>query len=387
MGFSLLLKIAVNNIRKYRFQSFFIFTALIISQSSLVISLSIINGFNSEFIRNFLKFEPDIRIFEKKGSAFSFIENGPALADKIIVPGMDYSVTLETEGVLKANGFVAGVKIIGIDQTQSFYRLRDIIKHGKGSVSNNGFICGQKLAEKLSLIPEKDRAKIVTSDGESHFSLKGVFQTGLSDYDTYYIFVDRSTLAGLMELPDTFASYLDIRSGKAVLSDDMLELVSGYRYETLQNRNAALFLAAKVEKTAAFIVISFMIIISVLLIISLFLFQIMKLKKEIAFLKVIGYSNMNIMNIFNMQILIFYIISSLISLIFSSSILYFLTIYNIKLPDNVYLLSNIPVFVSLLDISGVLLFTFTCIVAGTAIPLRILNGINPSTVISGRDEL
>ncbi|MCK5683200.1 ABC transporter permease [bacterium] len=387
MGFSFLLKIAFNNIRRYKFQSCFIFAALIISQSSLIISLSIINGFNNEFIRNFLKFEPDIRIFEKKESSFSFIPNSPDLLKKIISPGIEFSATLETEGVLKANGFVAGIKVLGIDTDQSFYKFSNILKHGQKFTNENGFICGHRLAKKMSLIPGKDRAKIVTSDGESYFNLTGVFQTGLSDYDTYYIFVDRKRLSTMMDIPDTFASFIDLRYNNKSFNKSILETIKAYRSETLQKRNAALFLAAKVEKIAAFIIISFMIIISVLLIISLFLFQIMKLKKEIAFLKVIGYTNLNIMNIFNMQIIIFYIVSTLITLIFSSAVLYYLTVQKITLPDNVYLLSNIPIFISLGDIAGVLIFTFVCIIGGTVIPLRILQGINPSIVISGRDDL
>ncbi len=387
MGFSFLLKIAFNNIRRYKFQSCFIFAALIISQTSLIISLSIINGFNNEFIRNFLKFEPDIRIFEKKESSFSFIPNTPELLKKIITPGIEYSATLETEGVLKANGFVAGVKVLGIDSDQTFYKFDHILKLGKIFTSESGFVCGQRLAKKLALIPGKDRAKIVTSDGESYFHLKGVFQTGLSDYDTYYIFLDRKRLSTMMEVPDTFASFIDLRYKNNSLNTSALKTIKEYRSETLQKRNAALFLAAKVEKIAAFIIISFMIIISVLLIISLFLFQIMKLKKEIAFLKVIGYTNLNIMNIFNMQIIIFYIISTLVTLILSSAILYYLTVQTITLPDNVYLLSKIPISISFGDITSVLIFTMLCILVGTAIPLKILQGINPSTVISGRDDL
>jgi ABC-type lipoprotein release transport system permease subunit len=378
-------KLAITNIKKHKIESFFIFTALILSNLAILLTMALINGFNSTFVSNFIAFEPDIKLKKQKSFNISMVVQVKKLSQQLQKCKVHFSPVIETEGLLKGNGYIAGVKILGIPHQQNFYNFKHFLREGNVFTQENQLLCGKSLQKKMHLIPGFSKVKLVTSEQEKYFNVCGVFSTGLSDYDTYYIFVPKKTLSKMLDIPQDFASYINIKYTPYTFYKDLQKILQNFKFTTLKERNASLFLALKVEKYAAFIVLSLMFILCGLLIASLFIFQVISKKQFIALLKTFGFQNKNILKIFTYQIGIYYFFSIALTLLFYAGIVLYLNSVEIKLPENVYLIAKFPLKTQWKDVLTTSLFSFVIVSLSLLIPFRFIQKTDPSLVLSQRD--
>ncbi len=183
--------------------TYFSITGLIIGTGALGTTLSILNGFNEEYKSKIIAFEAHLQVItfnENVTDDYRRLE-GILKENENIVSVSPY---VERQALLRKGREIAeGVIVKGVDE-EKFFDVIDVsgsIKEGTSKIrkgendKNPGIIVGINIAEKMNL---KVGDTIILMSPQRHavdfvqpmlkvFTLKGIFDTGLYEYDDTYV--------------------------------------------------------------------------------------------------------------------------------------------------------------------------------------------------------
>ncbi|RAX51935.1 hypothetical protein CCY99_08140 [Helicobacter sp. 16-1353] len=225
----------------------------------------------------------------------------------------------------------------------------------------------------MSLIPTMKR-----------FNLEGIFNSGLSSYDTSYMYVDIATLQKIRGFESDIYDGIHVFS-KNPMSD--IEALKNYLARDVGvvgwwEQNGNFFSAIALEKRALFIVLMLIIIMASLNIISSLMMVIMTRRREIALLLSLGASKRDIKKTF------FWLGNAIgfggiiFGLILASIALWALgTFPIISLPADVYGSSKLPLHISFIDIISTIFGAILVVLASSYYPSLRASEINPLSTL------
>lgn len=229
------------------------------------------------------------------------------------------------------------------------------------------FAIGKELAEK-SGVKIDDNIEIITSNNESaktsKVKVKGIFQTGLYDYDATWIYLSPSKfieLSGVEKFSPTVLSVTlsDIYEAEQSANLIRLNLSDDYKTVDWQEANKPLFAALSLEKKVSFAVILLIIFIAVLNITTTLALFVNERKADIAILRTCGATTKSILSIFMLQGLILGIFGISFGVILGIFGCYFSNYFRlISLDTEVYSIASISLQINILDLLLICLFTF-----------------------------
>ena len=360
--------------------AFLAFLGITVGVMVLIIAMAIMNGFDNEFEKKLFTMNYPLTIYPKFSRT---LDNSVLKKLESTFPNLLFSPYISTQAIVKSGDSLEGAMVFGVDFKRE-KKINDILRKSIKGVKINRFdaIVGKEMFDRLFLVKNQKVMFIFTRANPNgfiisplmkRFKIKGYFRSGLIAYDKTYVYTTLESLRRVLGLKKDEYNGIHIYSKNA--EEDIKKIAkilpSNVGIVGWWQQNQNFFSALAMEKRALFIVLMLIILIAALNIISSLLMTVMNRRKEIALLLSLGATKKEINYIF------FYI-GSIIGFfgIICGVILGFLGLYIlgnfdiIKLPADVYGTSKLPLDLSMLDFSLIIVGTIFIIILSSLYPAK-----------------
>ena len=357
--------------------SIFSFLGIMLGVATLIIVMSVMNGFRTELTEKILGFNPHITI---KPYSNSITENF-YLDLKNKYKKAKIVKSLYGEGVIITSNTAKGVLVRGINKNQikELDLFQNNIIDGEISNFNNGrIIIGKHLAIELGVVVG-DKINLMSSTSspslfgmvpkQSSYKIISVFSSGLYEYDKNVIFFNLNDSLSFFEKTDDDINldiYLKDPLNADVYKNEIQEINSGLFVNSWSDQNKSFLSALKVERNVMFLILTLIIIVAAFNIISGLTILIKNKTKEIAILKALGLSKKSIVKSFfltgftiGLTATIAGVILGVTFSIYIEEIRHFLSsVFNLQIfPEDVYFLDEMPSEINAKSILSISLFS------------------------------
>ena len=318
--------IAFRYLKSKRKEGFISITAIFslvgitIGVATLIIVMSVMNGFRYELVNRILGINSHLTI-QKPESAINDYEN---LVEKIKnSPLVKFSnPIIEAQAMISANNKNGGAVIKGIklnDLKNKKLIVENIIAGSVEAINQrNKVIIGSNIALQMNLKID-DEIKIISANTAQtimgaiprikSYKVGGIFQSGLYEYDSSTIFSNFEMAKIHFNFNDTVSTIeifgnnpenleeLKLAINQIINSGNLKTLDQFYIFDW-QESNSGFIDALKVESTVMFLILTLIILVAAFNIISTMIMLVNDKNKNIALLRTMGMSPNNIMKIF-----------------------------------------------------------------------------------------
>ena len=281
--------------------------------ATLIIVMSVMNGFRAELLSRILGINGHIGIVSTVGLPFNnyhqAVQDIAAIENvKIVIPQIEKQL-LATSGRAAEGAMVRGIS------REDIVRKPVLAEGFKGSDLNafegDVVIVGSRFAQKMGLVPGAELTLIspngkVTAFGTvprmKSYRVIGTFDVGMYEYDANYIFMPLEAAQKYFGLGDA-VTQIDV----TLENDEMLRPVrqaieqsvgaAAYVYDWKQT-NSAFFNAIDVERNVMFIVLALIILVAAFNIITGLIMLVKDKARDVAVLRTMGATKGMIMRIF-----------------------------------------------------------------------------------------
>lgn len=268
--------------------------------------------------------------------------------------------------------------------------LADLSRQGPGE--SPGIILGAELALNLSL-GVGDSLRVISPLGRvtplggrapatRQFTVRGIFKSGMYEYDNTLAYVSLSQAQDFLNLGDTVTG-VEVRVADVYRADrvkaGILDRLDGtYWARDWMQMNRNLFFALSLEKFAMFVILMLIVFVAALNIISALIMVVTEKTRDIAILKSMGATDGSVMRIFIFQGMTIGILGSMLGLAGGVGLGRLLGRYQfIKLPADVYYIDTLPVRIEALDVALVVGVTLAISLVATIYPAWRAARLNP----------
>ena len=334
-----------------------------IGVASLILTLSIMEGFESEIKEKIIGFDSHIRIRQYH---FRPMENYRAVSDLIeSVDGVKESFPyIFREALIRSRSNLDGIIIEGVmENDRTFLNQLEHFSSDKlesFSIVENGLsplVLGTKLASKLE-VEKGDSVTLMVYEGLTgpfnipfvrRFKIAGLFQTGMAEFDGVFAYMPLEAAQSLFRMSSSVTgikifvtNFEDAASTSAVIE----EKLGGYPFFPLtwKQRHSNLFKWIDTQRMPMLLVFGLIAIVAIFNITSTLVMIVIDKSHEIGVLRAMGFKTLKIINIFLIEGGIIGVAGTLIGMI----IAYGLGVLQqtekfISLPTDVYFMDALPV--------------------------------------------
>jgi lipoprotein-releasing system permease protein len=330
----------------------FSFLGIALGVATLIIVMSVMNGFREELtkkilnINGHLKIQTYYNVKKNKTDIKSLINNK--------FNNVNINSVYTDQGLLNSKNFTTGVLLKGINY--SFFEQRKILKNDftlnqvESFRNNEGIVIGKKLADKLRL-KLGDSIKIISS--------KSFFEIGMYEYDTSLVFFPLELMKQFLNKknPDHYEILLNDFDNIDNIRLGITDIIPPfYKVFDWRQLNPSLFNAIEVERNVMFIILTLIIIVAAFNLISSMMILVSTKTKDIGILRVLGVSRFQLLKIFIINGLLIGLLGTISGLILG--LLFCLNINEIKsfielfsgtnlFSEEIYFFSNLPIIIDL----------------------------------------
>jgi len=354
---------------------------------ALLVVLSVMSGFHQDLQKKILGANAHIIIRDYKGAIQDYETAAEKLkGEKGIV---SYAPFVLGQVMVSSGNRTHGVFMRGINpgiESQTTDILASVKEGDFKKLSDEsdvpGLILGKELASSLGVFVN-DTVNIVSPMGKigpmgmlpkiRQFRVVAIFEIGMFEYDSSLVLTNIRTAQDFFEMDKAISGIevrlQDIYQAPQIKKDLQKKLGFPYYAMDWMEMNKNLFSALKLEKFAMFVILVLIILVASFNIISNLIMNVIEKSREIAILKAIGATNKAIMAIFIFQGLFIGLIGTTTGVLGGFGLGYILNTYQIiKLPADVYYLSNLPVRMNLFDFITVSVSAITITFLATIYP-------------------
>ena len=321
---------------------------VMVGVATLIVVMSVMNGFDKDLMGKLLRFNYHITI----ESANRDIPNDIIKEVRNTKGVKSAGLFLQTQVFCKFNNYVVPVIVRGFDfssrcEKREFYKYVIKDKGGRGFFVGDGLRRRFLLGSKISYYPLRRRLRL--KEGR----IRGVFKVGLYDVDNNYLICD---INEAKKLSNNYLLFLGVRINDpfkaAAVKNRLKDLINkGFMVNTWIETNGAVFSALKLEKITMFVILSLIVVVASFNIFSTLTIKVVEKTKDIGVLRSLGFNSMGILSVFSIQGLILGIIGIIAGAAIGTSLCFLLKEYHfIRLPQQVYYISYLPVVMKVKDI-------------------------------------
>jgi len=349
--------------------SLFSFLGIAIGVATLIIVMSVMNGFRAELFDKLLKFNSHITVksYTKDDVNVSKI-NQYFVDHKLELKSI--KKTISSQGLLVTHGRNTGILVVGISK-------EDFAKNilGLNNFKNGSIIVGQSLSNKYGLQPN-EVLNILSSNNvstpfgnipqQSNFKIAGTFNSGVSELDYNYAFITFDDAFNFVNKKKDFLA-VDIKlkdfSKADIYKKELENNFQNYFFTTWIDNNQTFFDALLVERNVMFIILTLIIIVAAFNIISGMTILVKNKTKDVAIFNTLGFSKFSIAKIFfiigSFIGVIGTIFGVILGIVFAHYIenirLFFSKLFHVQIfPPEIYFLTKLP---SLIDYKLILIIS------------------------------
>ena len=292
----------------------FSFLGIVLGVAALIIVLSVMSGFREKLLDSILGFNGHIAVASVNAQGFTNFDDGVKLI-KSVHDVTSVTPLIERQAMLTNDGIAQGVVIHGVrlDDLQE----RDIISSHivQGNLqdfhAHNAIVIGQRLAEKMHVVPG-DTLSIIAAEGNQSafgtvprmrkFQVAAVFNVGMSQFDSSIAFIPLESAQKFFRLPDAVTGLEIFIKNPDKVSDTVYELrtllTNQMRILDWQRANAPYATALQVERNVMFVILTLIILVAAFNIISSLIMLVKEKSHAIAIMRTMGATRSSILRIF-----------------------------------------------------------------------------------------
>jgi|TARA_B100000965_G_scaffold4815_1_gene3801 lipoprotein-releasing system permease protein len=352
---------------------------MIIGAFAILISLSVMNGFEKRVIEKLIGFEGDIRITSNVDNnlekIFNEINSDPSI-DKALL----YKERIGMIFAKNDSKRIVTFKSIDIENLDSFYNI-DFINKGIDNAGQS-IVIGNLLAQRLNVSVGDPLTIMSPIDQSSSLGLPilldvkvgKIFNSQVLDFDDRIVFINKE-MGNRIFLRKKNYDGIDLRLiDRKNLSSIVLKIkndfknISVYSWEDLHK---ALINAMRLERLGALAVLCLIILVSSFNLISTLVLVIIQKIRQIGILRAIGVSNLDIRKIIVTQGVLIGGVGVFIGTLLSLLLIIIQNIYGvIPIPSDIYFISELPMIINLNDIFLVSFISLIFIIFSSLIASR-----------------
>ncbi len=292
----------------------FSFLGIMLGVATLIIVMSVMNGFREDLFNRILGFNGHIGIY---GLQFGGLQNYDQVADRIKSLRQVKSVTpvVEQQSMIMAQGRALGVLVHGIrtEDLKARKLIADNLYMGTlDSFSDeDSIVIGRRMAEKLNTLPG-DLIKIVSPEGSATpfgtvprvrvFKITGIFDAGMKDYDGTVAFIPMTAAQKFYRMPETVTGleiFLYKPNDVPATTRQLTEMLGPLaKVMSWEQANESFATALQVERNVMFIILTLIILVAAFNIISSLIMLVKEKGRDIAILRTMGATQGMILRIF-----------------------------------------------------------------------------------------
>lgn len=375
--------------------------SITIGVAVMLISLAIVVGFKNQIRDKVIGFVAPIQIEsldQNESLQQSAIQLDSVLIENILkldgVKGVQ--AVAEKAGIIKTEDQIQGVVLKGVDANYNWSYFQSKIIEGKipdyqDEARSVEVLISKSLSNKL-LIKVGDPLRMWFVDGNEkargrRFTVSGIYETGLVEFDERYVFGDISQIRRLNNWAETEAGNIEVLLEENSSATTLNELIYFSLPVNLTSFTAFssyphIFDWLNLQDMNVIIIIILMVMVSGITVISMLLMMVIERTSMIGILKAMGASNQMIRRLFLLYSakLLFYGLLAGNALGIGFAVFQQQTGF-LKLPAESYYLSTVPIDLQLLSVilinlgAGIIWFLMLLI------PSFVINKIKPASAI------
>jgi len=302
------------------------------------------------------------------------------------------------QSLLKTDGDVTGVVVRGIDPLQegSVTDLsRNMVQGSITDLDQKGIIIGAEMSRQRGLRPGDFVTLVSPSEISSpfgmvpilqRFTVAGIFDTGMYEYDTGLVLVTIPAAREFFDLEEVVTGVAvkvrDVYRTGPIAEDLQKSLGYSFWVRDWKEMNQNLFSALKLEKITMFVILVLIVVVAAFNIIGTLILVVMEKGREIAILKAMGATRRNIGRIFMLEGLVMGLGGTVFGLLLGLGLCWVLAHYQfVELPSSVYYVTTLPVRVQLLDVAAICMAAVAVSFTATVYPAYRASVLNPVEIL------
>jgi lipoprotein-releasing system permease protein len=378
----------------------FSFAGIMLGVATLIIVMSVMNGFRAELVSRILGLNGHLNIYSQEGP----LENYMSLVDRLEKVDGVQSVRPMVEGqVLVSVGGAANGAMVRAMTREDFATkpiLSDSIVNGQlTNFLNQQIAIGVNMAQRFNLkigdevtllAPKGKATPFGTIPRSRKYVIGVIFDVGMFEYNSSFIFMDIKSAQQFFKLGNRVNS-IEVMANSTEKADDIKdELVSLVGGEAgiydWREANSSFLTALAVERNVMFLILTLIILVAAFNIISSMIMLVKDKGKDIAILRTMGATQHNMLSIFTLTGasigLSGTVVGAVLGIAFASNIerirqfLEGLTGTEL-FADEIYFLSQLPAVIDWQDIIFVVLMAFGLSVLATIYPAWRASRLDP----------
>jgi lipoprotein-releasing system permease protein len=366
---------------------------------TLVIVLSVINGFETELRQRIVAFNTNVVVFMRNPEGWAHTDTLRSMLLRqehvtAIAPFVRSEALISYEVIPGRRTRIRGVVVKGIDLAEEI-RVSSVIDSIKPTIKSfdtsyfedeephAGVVLGLDLAielrvglgEEVSLVtaPSTIRGGDVEPKVQK-CRVIGFFNSGMYEFDSRFVYMDLAAADQLFDFETGlrgFSIQLDDIYKAQDVDEELQQVLALQNYGTNNwiNMNKNLFSYMKIEKILMFLMLTLIILVAAFNLVGMLTMVIMEKRKEIGILKAMGTAAGGVMSIFMLEGTVIGVLGTIGGLITGFIACVVLDRIELNLPGDVYFIKTLPVLVQWEDLA---------VVCGSAILICFLATIYPS---------
>jgi lipoprotein-releasing system permease protein len=396
--------IAKRYLHSGRNQGFFSFITAIsilgvmLGTATLIIALSVLGGFEKEITEKVVGFTSHVQVLGFQNQPLkNYVENAELIRHSFPVVKA-VSPFVAREALIRVHDDVDGILLKGIDPDNDVSTTRRYMVAGQYDlVRERGalpkLVVGKKLATKLGCnlgekvtifgigrYAERGQGRIM------QFTVSGIYESGMAEYDDIYAFTDLTDAQTLFQLPDAVSGYdlmlASVDSAESV-SEQVQDLLGYPHYgRTVFQTYRNLFSWIELQKKPIPIILGLIIIVATVNIIGTLLMMVLDKTREIGVLASMGATRWGIIKIFLRQGFTIALTGTLLGNLLAFGLcLAQMEFKFFSLPSDIYFMTSVPILLRpeyFLLVSAV---TLVLCMLSSLVPARLASSMRPVNAI------
>ena len=354
---------------------------------SLIITLSIIKGFENVLDEKLSSIDGKVRVKNILGKPISNPEKLDSLLSDIDFP-LEIAPYIRGTAMIRVGGNTDGVIIEGVDEIpdQTYFDLKNY------TINKDDIIIGKALADEMGIsigdqIIITPLASPIDNAINQKFNLMkviGFIDSGMQEYDKTIAYTSLDRAREIFEMDNAISGYTingseQVENITKVLND---HIRYPYYYETWRERHRIIFDWIKIQRFPIVIIFSLITLVAITNIMAAVSMIIREKNSQIAILISLGMESSDIRKIFYFYGGIIGFLGSFLGFIVSYSFILIQNKYKIiALPEDIYFMDYIPANFDLFVFCGVLVLTLLISIISTVIPSRSIIKQRPTELL------
>lgn len=376
-------------------------TSVALAITVMLIAWAVVVGFKNQIRDKVIGFVAPIQVesLDRNES----VEETAIVLDSLIlgriesVPGIEhYQLTADKAGMIKTDDEIQGIILKGVDHQYDWSYFANYLIDGEVPAytedeRSNDVLLSKVVADKMLLgVGDEVRVWFIDQDMQAKgrkFTVKGIFETGLYEFDERYVFADLNQVRKLNGWKDGECGRIEISVAEGADVDKVNELLyyslpHNLMSTTARQGNPQIFDWLDLLDTNVWLIMALMLLVAGITVVSMLLIIIIERTSTIGLMKAMGASNKFVREVFllrSLRLLLFgMLIGNIVGLGFC-----FVQQYTglVKLDAATYYLSAVPIEMHLSTVLAINIGTLALWLLMLLIPTSVINRISPTKSI------